>query len=87
MEAQERADRGGLAVWPENWRAVEVFVLLASQWRVVVSAASTHWQGLRYEAVESVMRLACVPRKERADVFRQLRVMEIAARDVLNAKR
>ncbi len=74
----------GFAVWPENWRAVEVFTQMASQWRLVVGTGSAHWQGMRYEALEAVLRITGVPRREWPTVFGAVRVMEAAARGELN---
>lgn len=83
--AAEDADRP-LGIWPENWSAVQVFLGMASQWRLIVGAAGTHWQGLRYEALEAVLRLTLVPRAEWPETFHGVRIMEAAARDVLNER-
>jgi hypothetical protein len=61
-----------------------VFCSLSSQWRLVAGMNAVRWQGLRYEAIEPVLRLTGVPRREWPGLFNQLRVMESAARGVLN---
>ena len=81
-----RAD-GVCQVYPENWPAVEVFLALATQWRVValstLASARLVQTGLDYTAVESVMRLFGIRPKRRAAIFRKVRAMESAALDVL----
>ena len=87
IRKQAESNEGAFAVWPENWQAVEVFCYMASQWRLITGASSAHWQGLRYEALESVLRLLLIPRRRWAELFAQVRIMEFAARDSLNARR
>ena len=87
LRAHAAEHDAAFAVWPENWAAVEAFCCMASQWRLITGASSAHWQGLRYEALESVFRLLLVPRKRRPELFGQIRLMEFAARDALNARR
>lgn len=62
-------------IWPENAKAVEVFIALSTQWNIAMSGAV----GLRYEVIPAVMRLCAVAPAERSHVFAQLRVMEAAA--------
>jgi hypothetical protein len=81
---REEADDGLFAVWPENRKAVDVFCSLSSQWRLVAGMNGVRWQGLRYEAIEPVLRLTGVSRRDWPPLFGQLRVMESAARGVLN---
>ena len=63
-------------VWPENWKAVEVFVAMSTQWNTTFQGGII---GLRYEALPAVMRYCAIPRAEQADVFHGLRIMEHAA--------
>jgi hypothetical protein len=62
-------------VWPENWLAVVVFYRSTTQWTVGFGGPV----GLRYEAIETVMRLIDVPEGDRLSVFDGVRVMESEA--------
>jgi hypothetical protein len=83
---QLQAD-GVCHVYPENWPAVEVFLALATQWRVVslstLTTARLVQTGLDYTAIEPVMRLFGVKPKRRVATFQKIRAMESAALDVL----
>ena len=63
-----------LAVWPENWPVLQLFLALQTQWRFTPMGAL---QGLRYDAAEQVIRLRKV-RKAR-QLFSHLQEMEQAA--------
>lgn len=60
-------------VLPENHDAVQVFLACATQWRWI-SGLKAIRQGLRYDAVESVMRMMAIA--DPADTFQRLRVLE-----------
>lgn len=83
-----RADRP-FEVWPENWAAVQVFLSLSTQWRLLslstIASARIIQTGLDYSAVEPVMRLMCIKPRRRAALFEQLQVMEQAVLDVVLA--
>lgn len=83
-----RADRP-FQVWPENWKAVQLFLALSTQWRLVslstMASARILQTGLDYSAVEPVMRLMRVKPRRRAALFEQLQVMEQAVLDVVLA--
>jgi hypothetical protein len=66
-----------LVVWPENWPVLRLWLRLETQWRL---APNGRVLGLRYEAVEAVMRLAGL--KKRRRLFDQLQEME---QEALNA--
>lgn len=71
---QDEADETGpLVVWPENWAAVDLFLRLQSQWRVTPSG---RLGGLRYDAVEAVMRMTGARKRRR--LFGELQDMEHA---------
>lgn len=74
----ERPDIG-IEVWPENWRTVEVFIAMGTQWNVGMSGAI----GLRYEALPTVLDAIGVAAADHADVFTGLRVMERAALEAM----
>lgn len=65
-------------VYPDNLAAWSLFCGLQTQWSVVAGAGGAHYTGLPYPAVESALRLQAVPRKLWADLFADLRVLELA---------
>lgn len=71
---------GSFEVWPENWPALLLFMDVQTQWNTDSGA----FVGLRYEAVEAVMRIRRM--KDRDALLDDLRVMEYAALEVMNAK-
>jgi hypothetical protein len=73
-EGDEPATDTPLAVWPENWPVLQLFLALQTQWRFTPMGAL---QGLRYDAAEQVMRLRKVRKPRR--LFGQLQEMEQAA--------
>lgn len=85
LEAER--DDDDFAVWPENWAAVEAFLFVSTQWRVVPRGGGmvpmqTYWIGLDYAAAAAGFAgagIAATP-----DIWRGLRVMEAAARNALN---
>lgn len=72
-----------VGVWPDCWASFECFAAMRTQWRTGVSGAT----GLDYVALEPVMRLQGIPKAERNSTFEDVRVMEMAALDVMQAKR
>ncbi|MBS0427608.1 MAG: DUF1799 domain-containing protein [Proteobacteria bacterium] len=62
-------------VWPDNMQAVRVFSDMATQWEVGMAGVI----GLRYQALESVLRLSRVARSDWPAVFDDVRVMERVA--------
>lgn len=73
-------------MFPENLKIVEVFVALGSQWNVAVGLGGVLYLGLDYTAVRHAMELMGIDRSEWPEIFNGLRVMESAARPVLNNK-
>jgi hypothetical protein len=63
-----------LAMWPENWPALTLFLQLQTQWRFTAAGVL---QGLRYGEVQVVMQLLKLKKKRR--LFEQLQEMEQAA--------
>jgi hypothetical protein len=83
----QQADRD-FEVYPENWKAVQVFLAMSTQWRTAafstMAGARLVHLGLDYNALEPVLRLLCIRQpKRRAAIFQKLRVMEEAALDAL----
>jgi hypothetical protein len=75
----EEASGPGVEVWPDNLQAVNVFIAMATQWRVGPAGAV----GLDYAALEPVMRMTGVPPGDVADVFGGVRIMEDAALEAM----
>lgn len=59
-------------MWPDNWRAVEVFCAAGTQWRISHAGVS----GLDYTALPVVFDLLGVPAEERRETFEGVQVME-----------
>jgi hypothetical protein len=64
-----------LEVWPENWRVVEMFGSLATQWRT----SFTGLIGLDYNVLFRVMDEEGIKGEEWQDFFSDIRVLEAAA--------
>lgn len=73
-------------VWEENWRPLMVFLAMQTQWEINVGMSAVIYQGLRYSALESVLRLEQIPQADWPEVFRDIRTMEAAVLPMLNAK-
>lgn len=69
-------------VFEENWPAVEIFLRLATQWRL---GAMGGVFGLDYAAVEAVLRMLRTDNPR--EIFDSIQVMEYAALPVLNEKK
>lgn len=73
-----------VAVWPENWTAWEVFSAMATQWQVSVGMGGAVYHGLNYAVLPVVENRLEVKKRQRADTFARLRVLEGIARQELN---
>jgi len=76
-------------VWPDHWHALQVFLGMGSQWRIVGGMAGLLYQGLDYGALEPVLRAhkRGPHRQPMKRLMPQLRRLEAAAADVLNQQR
>jgi len=70
-EAEGVADQ---EVYPDAWPALEMLIDMQTQWRVGAGGAT----GLDYQALEALMRVKRVKATERADLFADVRRMELA---------
>lgn len=70
-----------LEIEQENWPAILVFCAMDTQWRYDNNG---RLRGLDYPALESVMRMQHV--KDRVDVFRRVRVIELEAMSEINRR-
>lgn len=73
----------GLELWPENAPAFNAFTCLSTQWRMLAGMAGAIYQGLDYQAIPTVLRMLNLP--ESAEIFNDLRAMELAALPILNS--
>ena len=71
-----------LEIWPENWRIVEVFSGMETQWNY--SGMGGRPIGMRYESLPVVLDAVSIPPAERPEVFAGLRLMERATLDEVN---
>lgn len=80
----EEAQGDAVEVWPDNIQAVNVFIAAATQWRTGATGAT----GLDYTALESIMRMLGIKRKDMGEVLEDVRVLEDIALDTMrkNAK-
>jgi hypothetical protein len=85
--ASARRDDGDFEVWPENWPILTTFLALARQWRWVSAGMGAPVRlGLDYAAVEPVFRLTGVKKKNRAETFAAIQLMENAVMEVENER-
>ena len=70
-------------VWPSNIETVNVFVAMATQWRVAMGGCT----GLDYNALPGVMRIEGVPRANWPEVFEGIRIMEDEALKTMRENR
>lgn len=69
-------------VWEENWEALQVFLALRTQWRLVASLSAVVYQGLDYTSLNSVMDLFTVENKK--SCFMNVQLIEAGALTHLN---
>lgn len=87
VAAEEAADPP-FDVYAENWPVLELFRTVATQWRVVAPPmGGVLYLGIDYAAVALPLRLSGIKRRDHAEVFAGLRIMESAARAVLNERK
>lgn len=72
--SQQQKQNSEFAVRPENWPAVELFLVAATQWRLSANGSP---YGLDYQGVELAARWAKV--QITPELFADLRIMEQAA--------
>lgn len=79
---EEQSD--AFAVWEEHWKALQIFLALRTQWRVVAGLSAFVYQGLDYAAIEPVMNLHGIKKKQRRQIFLELQLIELGAISGLN---
>ncbi|MFZ5530292.1 MAG: DUF1799 domain-containing protein [Pseudomonadota bacterium] len=73
--------RTDFTIWPENSVSCDVFLACCTQWRTGPMGGCL---GLDYPALECVMRMMQV--EDIPKVFRDVRIMEAAALEVMNGR-
>lgn len=68
-------EKGPVEIWPENWKAFEVFYQLRTQWNVAMGGPT----GLRYEAMYPLIDKATTSAEDWWALFDDLQVLEGAA--------
>jgi hypothetical protein len=90
IEAARHQKQGGeeeeaFEVWEENWTSLTFFLNYAStQWNAAIGMSRPTYFGLRYEGIESAMRITGVKAKERQSLFADLLVIEREVLPILN---
>ena len=86
--AAMRAAAPVIDLWPCNEPALRVFAAVSSQWRTApLPGGGVWWQGIDYGVLPGVLRMMGIARREWADLFDDLRVMERAAASALNERK
>lgn len=88
IEQDEAADDAPQAfeVWPENAKAVRVFVAMETQWNYVANGFGAVATGFRYCSLPVVFGALRVKRRAWPRVLEALVVMEAAAVAVINER-
>lgn len=74
-------------VWPEHVQALDLLQACASQWQPLVSGmGGVWWRGAQWVNVAQAMQFMQVPRKAQPELWRQYRIMEQEAIDILQAQ-
>lgn len=81
---ESAGDEDTFEIWQENNAALEIFLSLRTQWRMVAGMGGAYVQGLDYAGVEALLRLKRVP--NRTELFEDLQLMEEAALEVMNKR-
>jgi hypothetical protein len=86
-EVEQETEAMLFAVHPDNEILLAVFLALQTQWRIAVGAARAVYLGIDYGSIPPVLSMLGIPRRERADAFAAVLLMEAAALPILNAPR
>lgn len=85
-----RAEASGTSsvydVWADNMQSFEVFIDLATSWDWLGGGMEAPTRaGIRASEIESALRMTGIRGSRRAEVYRDVRIMERAAIEVLRA--
>lgn len=87
IEAPVSSEPDCFEVLPDCWPALDLFLALQGQWRVVAGFGGVFYQGLDYPAVESLLRLKVSGKKKRAQRFDEIRLIEQGALKTINEQK
>lgn len=73
-------------VWEEHWPALELFLAMRTQWRVVAGMASPHHQGIDYTALYGHPKFARLSFDEQDERLVQIQHIEAGALAVMNSQ-
>lgn len=75
-------------LWPENETTWDVFTALGTQWRKLVmsnlESSIIVYEGIAYHEVVSTLQLMGIKRKKWPEIFKGIRIMEMAALPIMN---
>lgn len=83
---EEDAPDRDFEIWPENAKAVRVFVAMETQWNYVANGVGALATGFRYCSLPVVFEMLGVKRRAQPKVLEALVVMEAAAVAVINER-
>lgn len=88
LDELEHGSDEDCAVWPENWESVLTFLGFHSCWRkqYLDMAGQIVWEGFYWCDVTALLNEIQPKRRRRRELIDDLRVMEAAALEILNAK-
>jgi hypothetical protein len=81
LKERLREQEQDVAVWPENWPAVQVWVRAQTQWRMGMGGVT----GMDYSGVEMVMRQMKI--EDAPDCFGRIQVLEAATLKIIEDRR
>jgi hypothetical protein len=81
LQAAAPATPEFLAIWPENWSALQVFKRMLTQ---LATTAAGGVIGLRYESLPFVMRVCGVKRSDWSETMDCIQIMERRLIEIMN---
>jgi len=88
IPAEDEYEATEYPVWRDNFKALNVFLALATQWEFVVLDGHLIRTRLIYEAIETVLRNTNgIGKRDWAGIIEDLRHMESAALEAFNQER
>lgn len=86
-QAKAGSQTSDFEVFEDCWTALKVFLALQTQWRVVSTMSALFYQGIDVCAIEPVLNLYGLKKKERKQVFADLLTMQAEALRHLNKEK
>lgn len=72
---KNEAERDFIVHW-ENWEAVNIFLDMCTQWRVIAGFGGAVYQGLEYASLIALINLKC---ENPTQTFDDVRIIELGA--------